>query len=357
MNARPNPQMVVLAREMRGITQKELCSKVPNLTQGNLSRMEKGLLNITSETLTILAEELEFPEKFFFQETPVNRISNFYYRKRLSMSKKVLQITDAKMHVISSCVDDLLNSVELVSIDIPKIKVDNTSNTPEDIARIARKFFDVPTGPIKDLVEILERKGIIIKELEFNTDKFDGITLITKKGQPIIFINISIPNDRKRFTLSHELGHLIMHITFELDLEVSEKEIEREANVFAAEFLMPELEIRKDLIYITYSKLSPLKEYWMTSKSSLIYRAHQLGCIGEDKYKNLLIELSRQGERRHEKVEVKFQNPNLLHRIIDFFRSELNYNTTELCDYLSISLKDFQDFFVPSTEVKLKIVR
>lgn len=64
MNARPNPQMVVLAREMRGITQKELCLKVPNLTQGNLSRMEKGLLNITSETLTILAEELEFPVKF-----------------------------------------------------------------------------------------------------------------------------------------------------------------------------------------------------------------------------------------------------------------------------------------------------
>ncbi len=349
--------MVILAREMRGITQKDLCSKIPNLTQGNLSRMEKGLLNIPAETLNLLAEELEFPQKFFFQETPVSRISNFYYRKRLSMPKKALQITDAKMSVISSCVDDLLNSVELVSFDIPKIRVDNNSKTPHDIARIARKFFDVPAGPIKNLVETLERKGIIIKELDFNTEKFDGITLITKKGQPIIFVNLSIPNDRKRFTLSHELGHLIMHLPFELDLEIPEKEIEREANAFAAEFLMPELEIRKDLTYITYSKLSPLKEYWMTSKSSLIYRAHQLGCIGEDKYKNLLIELSRQGERRNEKVEVKFQSPSLLNRIIEFFRTELKYTTTELCDYLSISLKDFQDFFVPSTEIKLKIVR
>ena len=357
MEQRTNPQMVILARELRGVTQKDLCLKVPNLTQGNLSRMEKGLLNIPEETLTFLAEELNFPEKFFLQEAPVNRISNFYYRKRLSMPKKALQITDAKMHVISSCIDNLLNSVELDSIDLPKIRVDNSSKTPCDIARIARRFFDVPPGPIKNLSETLEKKGIIIKELDFNTDKFDGITLITKKGQPIIFVNTSIPNDRKRFTLSHELGHLIMHLPFEYDLEISEKDLEKQANAFAAEFLMPEIEIRKDLTYITYSKLSPLKEYWMTSKSSLIYRAYQLGCIGEEKYKNLLIELSRQGERRNERVEVEFQNPKLLNRIIEFFKSDLSYTTTELCDYLSLSLNDFQDFFVPSSEIKLKIVR
>lgn len=349
--------MVILAREMRGITQKDLCSKISNLTQGNFSRMEKGLLNIPSETLTLLAEELGFPQKFFFQETPVNHISNFYYRKRLSMPKKDLQTTDAIMHIVSSCVDNLLNSVELDSFDIPKIRVDNNSKSPNDVARMARKFFDVSPGPIKNLVEILERKGIIIKELDFYSEKFDGLTLITKKGQPIIFVNSEIPNDRKRFTLSHELGHLLMHLPFEFDLEISEKELEKEANQFAAEFLMPEIEIRKDLIYITFSKLSPLKEYWMVSKSSLIYRAHQLGCISEDKYRNLLIELSRRGERKNEKVEVRFQSPSLLNRIIDFFMTELNYSTGELCDYLSLSLNDFQDFFVPPTEIKLKIVR
>lgn len=352
-----NPRLVILAREMRGITQKELAQRVPNLSQGNLSRMEKGLLNIPEDTLEKISEELSFPIKFFFQEDLSTNISNFYYRKRISLSKKTLQISDAKMSIISSCVDNLLNSVELDSPDFPKLKVDNQSKKPEDIARIARNFFNISTGPINNLTEIIEKKGVIIKEIDFESDKFDGITLLTKKGQPIIFVNSIIPNDRKRFTLSHELGHLIMHLPFEFDLDNSEKELEMQANLFAAEFLMPEIEIRRDLINLTYSKLSLLKEYWKTSKSSIIYRANQLGCIGGGKYKNLMIELSRQGERRFERTEVQYQSPNLLNKIIDFFKSELNYSSLELCEYLSISMRDFQDFFTASNEVRLKIVR
>lgn len=357
MNSNLNPKLVVLAREMRGITQKELAQKVSNLTQGNLSRMEKGLLNIPEDTLSLISEELSFPVKFFFQEDIKNHISNFYYRKRISLPKKALQISDAKMQIISNCVDNLLNSVELDSPELPKMRVDNHLKRPDDIARIARNFFNVGNGPINNLTEVIEKKGIMIKEIDFDSDKFDGITLITKKGQPIIFINSNIPNDRKRFTLSHELGHVIMHLPFEIDLEISEKDLEREANLFAAEFLMPEIEIRRDLTHLTYSKLSSIKEYWKTSKSSIIVRAHQLDCINDDKYKNLLIELSRQGERRKERVEVQFQNPSLLNNIIDFFKSELNYSILELCDYLSISMKDFQNFFTAPDNVRLRVVK
>jgi Zn-dependent peptidase ImmA (M78 family) len=357
MTTNVNPKLVVLARELRGITQKELAQKVSNLTQGNLSRMEKGLLNIPEDTINLISEELNLPVKFFFQEDIKNHFSNFYYRKRISLPKKTLQISDAKMQVISNCVDNLLNSIELDSPELPKIRVDGQLKQPDDIARIARKFFNIGNGPINNLTEVIEKKGIMIIEIDFESDKFDGITLITKKLQPIIFINSNIPNDRKRFTLSHELGHAIMHLPFELDLDISEKELEREANLFAAEFLMPEIDIRRDLSHLTYSKLSSIKEYWMTSKISIIYRAHQLGSIGEDKYKYLLIELSRQGERRKERVEVQFQGPSLVNNIIDFFKSELNYSVLELCEYLSISMKDFQNFFTASDNVKLRVVR
>lgn len=356
MNADLNPSLVTLAREMRGITQKELVQKVPNLTQGNLSRMEKGLLNIPADTMEQIASQLNFPVKFFSQEDLRNPIANFYYRKRISLPKKELQNIDAIMAIISSCIDNLLTSVELGAPDLPKVEISNNI-APSDVARIARTFFKINPGPIDNLTEAIEKKGIIIKELNIQSEKFDGITLVTKKSQPILYINSNLPSDRKRFTISHELGHLMMHIPFEFKDTNSQGDFEKEANNFAAEFLMPELEIRKDLNYLTYSKLSLLKEYWKASKSSIVYRAHQLDCITGDKYKNLQIELSRQGERRKEKVEVKFYSPSLLYKIVDFFMTELQYSTVDLCDYLAISIKDFQEFFTPTDNVRLRIVR
>jgi Zn-dependent peptidase ImmA (M78 family)/transcriptional regulator with XRE-family HTH domain len=356
MNNHLNPSLVTLAREMRGITQKELVQKVPNLTQGNLSRMEKGLLNIPADTLEQIASQLNFPVKFFYQEDLRNPIPNLYYRKRISLPKKDLQNVDATMAIISSCIDNLLNSVELGAPNLPKVQISDNI-TPADVARIARTFFKINTGPIDNLSEAIEKKGIIIKELDLKCEKFDGITLVTKKSQPVLYINSNLPSDRKRFTISHELGHLMMHIPFEFNDINSQRDFEKEANMFAAEFLMPELEIRKDLNYLTYSKLSLLKEYWKTSKSSIVFRAHQLGCITSDKYKYLQIELSRQGERRKEKVDVKFYSPGLLYKIVDFFMTELQYSTVDLCDYLSISIKDFQNFFTPQDNVKLRVVR
>ena len=149
-----NPSLVTLAREMRGITQKELVQKVQNITHGNLSRMEKGLLNIPVDTLEQIAEQFNFPVKFFYQEDLRNPISNFYYRKRISLAKKELQNADAKMAIITSCIDNLLNSVELDSPDIPKVDLTNNV-TPGDVARIARSFFKINPGPIDNMCEAI----------------------------------------------------------------------------------------------------------------------------------------------------------------------------------------------------------
>ena len=58
---------------------------------------------------------------------------------------------------------------------------------------------------------------------------------------PVILINATSPTDRKRLTIAHELGHLVLH-----SVDVTE-ELEIEANWFAAEFLMPAEVIRPQL--------------------------------------------------------------------------------------------------------------
>jgi hypothetical protein len=67
------------------------------------------------------------------------------------------------------------------------------------------------------------------------------------------FFNSEFPGERIRFALAHELAHLIMHQQFYSD---QKRDIEKEANVFASEFLMPASDIISDLRFINTVKLN-----------------------------------------------------------------------------------------------------
>jgi len=122
-----------------------------------------------------------------------------------------LSILESKLDILRIMVDELLESVDIPQFKIPQFEItDNLS--PSDVAIKVREFLKLPRGPIINIVEVLEAAGIIIHFFKIGVPKFDGITLVTDKGQPILFVNDSLPNDRKIFTIAHELGHLIMHI-------------------------------------------------------------------------------------------------------------------------------------------------
>src|SRR6185437_12215941 len=104
-------------------------------------------------------------------------------------------------------------------------------------------------------------------------------------------------SDRERLTLCHEIGHLVMH-------QSVRPEIEDEANAFAAEFLMPEAEIRAQLADLTIHRLAALKSLWRVSMQALLYRAQELNVIGRGKAQYLWIQLSRLGYRTREPIEL-----------------------------------------------------
>lgn len=73
--------------------------------------------------------------------------------------------------------------------------------------------------------------------IELPEAAMDGVTMHAPDTLPCIFLNRSQPADRLRFSLAHELGHLIMH-------RVPTLQMEEEANAFAAAFLAPAKDIR-----------------------------------------------------------------------------------------------------------------
>jgi Zn-dependent peptidase ImmA (M78 family) len=337
-----NYKMLSLARESRGLTQNQLVGMVANLNQGNYSKMEKGLLNITDDTLLNIAKQLDYKPSFFYKKENRHPISSFYYRKRLSMGKKELALLESKLDIFRIMIDELLDSVDIPEFKIPKYEVTNELS-PSDIAIRIREFLKIPKGPIANIIDKIESAGIIVYFIRVVTGKFDGITLFTDKGQPIIFINDNLPNDRKIFTIAHELFHLISHIPF--TPLPQDRDPEKEANEFAGEFLMPYLDCRNDLMDLRYSQLGVLKSYWKVSKAAIIYRAKNIFAINSDRFTNLNIELSRNGERKKENGFVEISEPQLVNLIIKSHETDMDYSLNEMIGLLGLCEKDYFEYF------------
>ncbi len=345
-----NNQLLVLARESRGITQSELVTNIPNLNQGNYSKMEKGLLKPSLEVLDNIAQVLGYPTSFFYKEGIRTPISSFYYRKRVSTPKKKLMVLEARLNIARMLVDDLLDSIDIPDFALPKYRISDNLSASEAAVRL-REFLKLPVGPIKSLVKVLEAAGVIVYFINTDIEKFDGITLFTDKGHPIIFVNSSMPNDRKRFTIAHELCHLIAHIPYSPLPHYQDEEAE--ANEFAGEFLMPYLECRYDLLDLKFSQLSYLKTYWKVSKAAIIRRAKDIEAINKDKYQYLYVELSRNGERKKERGTVDLDEPTILNKVLEVYETQLGYTKKDMLSTLSINPTDFNHYFNIKDEINV----
>ncbi len=346
-----NPEMLEIARESRGMSQTH-AAKAVHISQGKLSKAEKGGQSLTQETISALAKLYDYPEDFFTQQSLSSPVSHFYYRRKLSIPQKTMGVIEARIKIFKKAVDILVSAIELPEYELG---VYNTEiDTPEEIARKVRYIMGIYSGKIPDLTNLLEKHGIIVIKIDFGNDKLDGLSTITDKGCKIIFSNSRMPNDRQRFSLAHELGHMLMHMD---KPSMFVENVELEANRFASEFLMPESEIRNDLYNINFKKLAELKRYWFVSMRSLVRRAHSLNVITPIRYRNLQIEFSKYGYTKNEPITLPYEEQFLIKEIIRLYKEELNYSKEELIELLKFNKSDFNEWFHFEEQSKLRIVR
>lgn len=335
-----NGKCIKLARESRGLSQSKL-SELLGVTQATLSRFEKGVLTVTPETVSKMANVLNYPVSFFEKDICIIGETSLFYRKRASMTVKDLSILESKISILSKGIDELMESINIPELRIPSVEP-SVDNSPQEIAYKVRNFLGVPAGPIDKIVSLLEKNGIIVMFLDVDDmEKFDGLTMFTMNQAPVIWINRNIPNDRKRFSLAHELGHLVMHLRSE-NLEKSEEQKELEANEFAGEFLMPKSQCKEDLFNLKYKDLGMKKYYWKVSKAAIIYRAKELKCITEETARYLYVTLGRYGERKNESVQVPIDEPQIVKKMYSLHVSELKYTAEEMMSITGLMTDDIK---------------
>ena len=347
-----NHKQLTFAREFKGYSQTELSNKIQGLSQSNLSKFEKGLGVLSEDLQKKIIDFLGFPEDFYNRK--INTIiENANYRKRATVSKTKILKFENKCKVIGYVIDELSESIEWPDFKLAPLNVED-GYAPEYIANYTRRLLKVNVDePIKNIFSILETAGIIIYEIN-DDEKFDGVSFITDKGNPIIIVNKNFSNDRKRFTIAHELGHILMHNENNFPIS-SYRDKEKEANQFASEFLMPENYIKNSLRNLKLSEVGNLKSYWLTSMSSIIRRAKDLKCIDDNRYKYFLIEMSRNGFTKKEPIEVFIDKPTCLKNSINLFKTDLAYSLEDFSNYTALPKDIIDELFNSDKIVKLKI--
>lgn len=355
-----NCSMIALGRESRNMTQEQLATKIGE-PQSVLSDIERGKTEISNSLIEKIGAELQYPVSFFTLQKSINRLSKFYYRKRETFPAKHIAPLEAKIDILRKVYLKLIEQVQVNYKGLPQLPV-TVDNTPERIADNVRLFFNLDDSPIDRPFTLVEKLGIPVILIDVVSDKFSGLTVQTDSNIPLIIINKNLPSDHQKFTLFHELGHLIMHSPFTDDPDfydaLADKDIvEKQADTFASAFLMPAKKAWLTFQSMNYSRLTDLKLYWKCSKQSIMYRAKDLGVIDERKFKNLYIELSRNGERKNENIKITIDQPVLLKKIVGVYEQQLNYNRNSLANECGLHQQDFNDWFNLEEQPLFRIVK
>jgi Zn-dependent peptidase ImmA (M78 family)/DNA-binding XRE family transcriptional regulator len=344
-----NPYMMMLARDARGLTQAELAKRL-KLTQGTLSKYETGFGEPPDELICAVSEVLHFPKDFFFEPGRPYGFPPFHYRKRKKLSSKVLGRIVAEMNIRRLHLSKLLVSFEMRSNSIiPEIDPDeyrgrgNQYIAPDDAARLVRESWMLPSGPIQNMVELIEENGGVVIPCDFGSDLIDAMSQRIDGLPVLFFVNVHSPADRLRHTLAHELGHMVLHT---LSVK-SDEEMEDEADTFAGAFLLPADEFRNQLRRFDLRQVANLKGYWKVSMAAIAVRASRLNLITPYQSKMFWIEMGKLGYRHKEPNEPPKETPKLLRQMVGFHINKLGYSTSEMARLLSLELVDFQAMYGP----------
>lgn len=341
--------MILLARESRGFTQQALAEKI-NTNKAQLSRMENGEVSLSEDILMSMAEATSYPVQFFFQKGDVVPV-NLAYRKRQHVPAKIIAPIEAQVNIMRMHAEILLDVLKIPLPGLPVHEVTAEKN-PAVIAAMIRSAWNIETPVIDNLIQLLEEKGLLINMFDFGTERVDSKSMLTESRFPVIFLNSSLLGDRQRFSLAYELGHLVMH-TF--NVVPHNRDITHEANEFAAEFLMPANEIRKDFEKgVSLPLLGELKRKWKVSMISLLYRADDLGFLSPNQKRYLIQQFNQLRIRRREPAEldVPIEKPTLIYRLIADCREKLNLHMTAMATLLSIQESEYLELYGEDPHIK-----
>ncbi|MFB9904899.1 XRE family transcriptional regulator [Allokutzneria oryzae] len=311
-----DPARLSMARELAGLRRHDLAEAIAGHA-ATISQYELGQARPTAETLERCAERLGVGVGFFSSGRPHLRLDTAHAHFRSLRATTAAQRGRALAHVellweVANALDGV---VELPRIDLG-LPLGLQHGDAAHNARAVRKAWGVHSGPVAHLVRNLESRGVVVSRLPSTIGTSVEAFSSALHGRPMIVLTEQQDALRQRFSVAHELGHLLLHP----DAAPGSRKHESEADAFAAEFLMPAEEItetfpaRADL-----TALKELSDSYGVSVSALAARGRSLGLLTDAAHRRLLTTITKLGWRTAEPVDREHsgERPELLSRAAD----------------------------------------
>lgn len=270
------------ARYAAGLSKAKLAEQI-GVTPAAIGQYESRQMSPRPDVLASLSDVLDVPVDFFTLTVgrPLTRVDGMkaHFRSLRSTTTRDRQKALAFIEQVWELANALERRVRLPDLALP---LDLDTSSPAAAAQDLRARWGFGAKPIKHLVAQLETRGLIVSILSlasadvarvgaFSTSHLPRpVVVITPERAMSVYVH--------RFTVAHELGHLILH----RDAAPGDPQQEREADQFAAELLTPRAQITNMLPRtVNLPKLAAISQHWGVSVDSLLIRMKETGTVSE----------------------------------------------------------------------------
>lgn len=345
------PERLTLARELRGLTKQQLADKIGK-TPSAVSQFESARARPDGQTVGRMVLALKVPASFFAKTSEGPSLSVIpldicHFRSLRSASQRDRRMLLAKSSLMSGLLAFLEHKVTL-----PEERVTVLATLPKDAGEIESLAVEVRTkwglglGPIGNMINLLERNGVVVFPIDDACREVDAFSLWNGKRPCVFLVMDKGSTSRTRMDAAHELGHLVMHA----DVAAGSVELERQANHFGSALLMPRASFYHEAPKrLNWDHIWELKRRWKVSAAAIVRRSYDLGIFSEATYRRAFVHLNQSGERTSEPHEPSKEAPVAvmkaleviahkwpLHRIAE----EMGVSAVDLHDLVSFTSPD-----------------
>jgi Zn-dependent peptidase ImmA (M78 family)/transcriptional regulator with XRE-family HTH domain len=316
-----NPTRLQQAREIRGWTQTALAQQV-GVHQSAIAQFETGRIQPSPEVLDAISRTTGFPPAFFTRPSgPALPLGSLRFRARAAMTARQRRQAWWCAQMLYELMAHLAAQTEYPAPHLPRLDGD-----PVAAAALTRQVLGLaPDRPIGPLIRTLERSGIWVLAIPVPLPQRDACSAWAggDGATPVLVVAATPAGDRRRFSVAHELGHLVLH----QNPQAPPHALEQQADAFAEAFLLPAAAMREALVPpITLTTLADLKARWGVSLQALIRRALTLECVTPSQYRSLSAQLGARGWRTREPVAVPVERPRALRQLAELlYGVPINY--------------------------------
>ncbi len=342
------------ARKSAGLSLRELQAEIEDAVSAQaIGKYERGEMKPTPEILDKIASALGVSKEYLASEDKI-KLGSIEFRENFIRSKKEEEQVESK---VLSQVKNYLEIEEILRVNT--IEWDQPHEFPylikdfKDVELAAHKLRDdwkLGSDPIQNFSEFLEDRGIKVIFLSL-PESVAGVTCyIHREGLkkvPAIIINNGITVERQRFTLAHELGHLVLE-------NKSTNDNEKVCQRFASAFLMPDRilssTLGKNRQSISLGELASLKAFFGVSIQAIVYRCKDLEIINNATYQSLYRSFSKYGWLKppyKEPGELKPEKTERFRRLCFRALSEKIINQNKASELLGIPVEQVESEMNP----------